>query len=129
MFFSFFKAFKLINENEYLSGKVISTALSGLQIFLISLIVLSPPQIILQSEMEEICLVLSASSLFLYWIKVFDFFKSLNFFFENSFLIVDIIIFFSSKFFDGIFTIFELPLNKPIKKEYIKLVGTFEGQI
>ena len=37
--------------------------------------------------------------------------------------------FFSSKFFDGIFTILEFPLNNPKKNEYIKFVGTLDGQI
>ena len=39
------------------------------------------------------------------------------------------IIIFSLKSLDGNFTIFEFPLSKPKKKEYIKLVGTLEGQI
>ena len=48
--------------------------------------------------------------------------------FLNSDFTTDKIISFSLKFFEGILTILEFPLNNPKKKEYIKFVATFDGQ-
>ena len=59
-------------DNEYRSENVTSTDLSGIQYFFTSLIVSSPPQIILPSQTLDIFLVISEFEL-LYSMKIFEF--------------------------------------------------------
>ena len=77
--FFFVISFIFIIESEYLSARVSSMDLAGIQNFLTSLIVLFPPHIILASQIDEISFVYS---LFLsYSINELEFFIILYFFF------------------------------------------------